>query len=640
MNGLIKHKQIKCFNKKDIIFTFKAKLSLFSSNLNVSGKLNTCKIKKNYNNFKLFSENIQNIPSLKNFMKENSNNYDKNEEDFYLTQEHIYNSCKEILAGKKYFLETYGCQMNVSDSEVVRSILNKCEMVETNDENSADIILLNTCSVRESAESKVKSRLVELRKSQKQKGTIIGVLGCMAENKRKQLLDVNAFDVKKDKSTSFVDLIVGPDSYKDLPRMIVSLSKKESKFEINTQLSVEETYGDIIPVRIKNSVKAYVSISRGCNNMCSFCIVPYTRGQERSKNLTDIFKEIQYLDKEEVKEVTLLGQNVNSYFSFNPDDIREYNEFLESYKKNNSLNINLELELSTKINSEGFKELQSKAWSHNIKGLRFSHIIWFLSKKFPNIRFRFTSPHPKDFPISLLHVINDNINICKAIHLPLQSGDNNILNKMNRQYSRENYLNLVNKIREIIKNVYITSDIIVGFCGENDDEFNNTIDVCKNVNYSQAFMFMYSMRPKTHAFYKLQDNISQEIKTKRLQILSDVVKEGQIKILNSELGKIQLILVEGNTKKYGYKSENYSYYGKNDGNITCVLNAKQILVYKSNNKNTTTINIGDWVIAKVVENSANTLFCEPIFKLEKLSDISNLTDINNIEKEININSMY
>jgi tRNA A37 methylthiotransferase MiaB len=578
-----------------------------------------------------FSENVKKIPDFKNFLKqktENQNKNDKIEEDFYLSQVDIFNSYKEILNGKIYFLETYGCQMNVSDSEVVRSILNKCEMVETNDENQADVILLNTCSVRESAEEKIRSRLIELRKSKKQKGTIIGVLGCMAENKRKQLLDVNAFDVKKDKSSSFVDLIVGPDSYKDLPRMIVSLSKNESKFEINTQLSVEETYGDIIPIRIKNSFKAYVSISRGCNNMCSFCIVPYTRGQERSKNLTDIFKEIEFLNKEGVKEVTLLGQNVNSYFSFNSNDISLYIDFLENYKLTHSLNSTLELDLSVKINSEGFKELQSKAWSHNIKGLRFSNILWFLSKKFPEIRFRFTSPHPKDFPISLLHVINENYNVCKSVHLPLQSGNNNILSKMNRQYTQESYINLINKVRDIIKNVYITSDIIVGFCGESDEEFKNTLDVCKYSNYSQAYMFIYSVRPKTQAFYKFTDDVPYDVKSKRLQILSEIVKEGQIKLLSSEIGKIHIILIEGETKKYINKPNKYKYYGKNDGNITCVIKDKILSNFNVVNENKIDIKIGDWIIAKVVENSANTLFCDPLFKLNKLSDIKEIKDIN------------
>jgi tRNA A37 methylthiotransferase MiaB len=434
-------------------------------------------------------------------------------------QEITSNSSSSILNGKKYYLETFGCQMNINDSEIIKSILNKSGLVESEDKESTDIIFFNTCSVRESAEEKVIEKIKHCRiLKENNKNLILGILGCMAERKKESLLELNETLKKQYSKISIIDLVAGPDSYKDLPRMLSALIKKESKFEINTQLSIEETYGDIIPVRVKNSIKAFVSIMRGCNNMCSFCIVPFTRGKERSRDLISIYNEIKELSNQGVKEITLLGQNVNSYFVSNSNDLSIYSDYLNNISNRSKLKkeilkeIHSDIQLTPKVLSDGFSQMQKISKENDISGIRFTNLLFFLAENFPDIQFRFTSPHPKDFPDQLIRVIKYKHNICKSIHMPLQAGNSEVLASMKRFYTKESYINLVKKIRELIPDVKISSDFIVGFCGETENQFKDTLDVCEKVQFDTAYMFIYSMRPKTHAYYKLKDNVSKEEK--------------------------------------------------------------------------------------------------------------------------------
>ena len=656
------------------------------------------------NNNKWFSNNSKSIPSLKDFLHNNitKNNVTNSNNHYYLfnnsirnessnisvpyTTEDIniplntinINKCFDNLNNKKFYIETYGCQMNQSDTEVVKSILLSSNMIMSENKENADLILLNTCAIRESAEEKVLEKIKQFKYYKyKNNKLIIGVLGCMAERKKQNILEYfnniqfdnevitnkdkifndnsinkinsqesinnnNNITINKNKklksNINVVDLIAGPDSYRDLPRMINSLMSKNSKFEVNVQLSLDETYAEIVPTRLNNDIKAFVSIMRGCNNMCTYCIVPFTRGTERSRDLISIINEISSLvedsnqsnnnkTKEElkIKEITLLGQNVNSYLSNQIKDIEFYNNFINTYIKqkyninslDNLINSNTldnkelydfiySLKLSNKKISDGFKDIQKLSRNNNKECIRFNHLLFILSNMFPNIRFRFTSPHPKEFPDSFLLSIKYINNIAKNIHLPLQSGSSKILDLMRRLYDKESFVNLVEKTKKIIPNIKISTDIIVGFCEETESDFEQTLEVCKYVNFDTAFMFMYSMREKTFAHRKLKDNVAQSVKEERLKKLIDIVKNGQEKNNSNEIGNKQLILIEGNTKKnYG---SNISYFGKNEGNLSCVIrNVDTCSMHFIND-----INKGSWVIATVNDYSANTLFCNNI----------------------------
>lgn len=357
---------------------------------------------------------------------------------------------------KSFFLKTYGCQMNVSDSEIIKTILESKDMIITENEDEADIVLINTCAIRENAEQKIWTYLSQLKTKQSDqfkkngKKSHIGILGCMAERLKEKIVE----------EQKAVDLIVGPDAYKDLPRLLGmifgELNNENNNYAINTQLSIDETYADIFPVR-KNAICAFISIMRGCSNMCSFCIVPFTRGIERSRNVSTIIDEVKMLRDSGVKEVTLLGQNVNSYLD------KSTQSFFTSHQ-----------------NSEGFSE---NFKLRNKPGLRFSDLLEAVAVEAPEVRFRFISPHPKDFPDSVLDVIANHVNISKCIHMPVQSGSSGILQKMNRNYSREAYINLIQKVREKIPGIAITTDLIVGFCGETEQDFQDTLDLISEVEF-------------------------------------------------------------------------------------------------------------------------------------------------------------
>ncbi|KAK7086438.1 CDK5 regulatory subunit associated protein 1 [Halocaridina rubra] len=414
-------------------------------------------------------ETLKNGPGLEYFIAKNENShanriYTKRELE---SLSHPYVEVSSIHGqGRKVCFEVYGCQMNLSDAEIVWSILQKHGYEKTYDIEDADVVLLVTCSIREGAEKKIWNKLDHLRGMKRRRAKLknavpmkIGVLGCMAERLKKKL-------VENDK---IIDVVAGPDSYKDMPRLLAIANEDEAA--VNVLLSLEETYADVIPLSLSsNRISAYVSIMRGCDNMCTYCIVPYTRGRERSRNVSSIVEEVKYLSEEGVKEVTLLGQNVNSY------------QDVSASQCGNSLVSDRETQTS-----RGFKTI----YKPKKGGLRFVDLLYQVSDVNPEMRIRFTSPHPKDFPDEVLQLIRDRDNICSSIHLPAQCGSNRILNLMRRGYTREAYSELVSRIRAIIPNVTLSSDFICGFCSETDAEFEETLTLIKSVKYNYAFLFPY-----------------------------------------------------------------------------------------------------------------------------------------------------
>ena len=360
------------------------------------------------------------------------------------------------------FIETYGCQMNVYDSEVVLSILKKegyelCDRLE-----DADLILVNTCSIRENAEQRVWGRLDRFLQEKKHRKVIVGVLGCMAERIKQDLLSHPA-----------VDMVVGPDSYRELPKLLEQLSDNSADKQMEIELSRTETYADIVPVRMdKNGVTSFISIMRGCNNMCTYCIVPYVRGRERSRDPYTIVQEATALYKAGYKEVNLLGQNVDSYLWKDPEN--------------------------------------------PTKSVNFAQLLELVALVAPDLRVRFSTSHPKDMSNGVLYSMAMYPNICTHIHLPVQSGSDRMLDKMNRKYDSATYLERIDKIREIIPDAAITTDIIAGFCSETEEDHQATIELLKKVRFDSAFMFQYSKRPNTKAARHFDDDVPLETKTRRL----------------------------------------------------------------------------------------------------------------------------
>lgn len=402
-------------------------------------------------------------------------------------------------AGKVY-IETYGCQMNVGDSEVVISLLQQKGWQKTELASEADLLLINTCAIRDNAESRIWGRLGEMKKEKrKRKWVLIGVIGCMAERLKEELIE-------REKS---VDIVVGPDGYRSLPDLVRSAAQGE--LAINTMLSQEETYAEISPVRMdKNGVSAYVSIMRGCNNMCSYCVVPYTRGRERSRSWETIINEVVEIVESGYKEVTLLGQNVNSY----------------------------------KDNEVGFAELLQRVADVN-----------------PRLRVRFATSHPKDLSDEVIQVIAKNANICKSIHLPAQSGSSRMLNLMNRRYTRQWYLDRVAAIKSVMPDCSVSTDLIAGFCGETHEDHLETISLMHEVGYEFAYMFKYSMRPGTKAHKEMIDDVSEEVKGARLSEIIELQAQLSYKSNLKDVGKVFEVLVEGVSKRsqnqmHGRSSQN------------------------------------------------------------------------------------
>lgn len=436
---------------------------------------------------------------------------------------------------KRFYIESYGCQMNFADSEIVASILNEEGFGATRNLEEADLILINTCSIREKAELTVRKRLTEFKKLKKEKkGVLVGVLGCMAERLKAQFLE----------EEKLVDMVVGPDAYRSLPSLI--LEAETGQKAVNVLLSREETYADISPVRLdSNGVSAYVSIMRGCNNMCSFCVVPFTRGRERSRDLVSILNECRDLFDRGFREVTLLGQNVDSYY---------YTD-----EHNDSVN---------------FAQLLDKVASIS-----------------PLLRVRFSTSHPKDITDEVLQTMAKHHNICKYIHLPIQSGSNRILQLMNRTYTREWYKGRVEAIWKILPDCGISADIIAGFCTETEEDHQQTLDMMEFSKYDYSYMFYYSERPGTLAQRRFRDDIPEEVKKRRLAEIVSLQNRLSFESNQMDLGSISEVLIEGDSRK-----SDKDWMGRNSRNKVVVFPKENALLKK-----------GDYVKVKIHDCTQGTL---------------------------------
>ncbi|XP_061731573.1 CDK5 regulatory subunit-associated protein 1 isoform X2 [Nerophis ophidion] len=471
---------------------------------------------------------------------------------------------------RKVYFETYGCQMNVNDTEIAWSILQRNGYQRTTYLDEADVVLLVTCSIREKAEQTIWNRLQQLTAMKKKRlksrpPMKIGILGCMAERLKTELLE----------REKLLDVLAGPDAYRDLPRLLTVAQGGQQAS--NLLLSLEETYADIMPVHHSAQGRsAFVSIMRGCDNMCSYCIVPFTRGRERSRPVSSVLEEVLMLSDQGVKEVTLLGQNVNSY--------RDTSE--EQFWGASPTEL-----------SRGFKTVYRAKQG----GLRFSDLLDRISQVDPNMRVRFTSPHPKDFPDEVLHLIAERGNICKQIHLPAQSGSSQVLKAMRRGYTREAYLELVQNIRSIIPEVSLSSDFISGFCGETEEDHQQTLSLIREVGYNVGFLFAYSMRKKTHAFHSLQDNVPVAVKKHRLEECISAFRQEAAKINAALVGSTQLVLVEGESKRSAKE-----LCGRTDGNMRVIFSREDVAA-QSAESNTAAVNPGDYVLVKIMSSSSQSL---------------------------------
>lgn len=517
-----------------------------------------------------FKSRLSSGPSFQDFIKGLPANRSR-AADEEPSEKHDYLS-EGLLMGnsRKVYFETYGCQMNVNDTEIAWSILQKKGYQRTAHLSEADVVLLVTCSVREKAEQTIWNRLQQLtamkRKRLKTHTPMkIGILGCMAERLKMELLE----------REKLVDVLAGPDAYRDLPRLLAVADGGQQV--CNVLLSLEETYADVMPIHhAPRGHSAFVSIMRGCDNMCSYCIVPFTRGRERSRPVRSILEEVRMLSDQGVKEVTLLGQNVNSYRDTSEE------QFFGSD--------------ATKL-SRGFKTIyQTKRG-----GLRFSDLLDQVSRIDPDVRIRFTSPHPKDFPDEVLHLIAERRNICKQIHLPAQSGSSRVLKAMRRGYTREAYLDLVRNIKQIIPDVSLSSDFISGFCGETEDDHQQTLSLIREVGYNVGFLFAYSMRKKTHAFHRLQDDIPVEVKQRRLEECITVFREEAERVNAALIGSTQLVLVEGESKR---SAEDLC--GRTDGNMKVIFPKEDVHVQPTA-FSTVPISAGDYVLVKILSANSQSL---------------------------------
>ncbi len=424
--------------------------------------------------------------------------------------------------GRKFYIESYGCQMNFSDSEIVASILESEGYETTKLFHEADMVFVNTCSIREKAEQTVRKRLTVINKAKKAKpDMIVGVLGCMAERMKSKLLE----------EEKIVDMVVGPDAYRDLPKLVGEVDG--GRKAVNVILSKEETYGDLSPVRLGgNGVTAFVSITRGCDNMCTFCVVPFTRGRERSRDPESIVNEVKGLAKSGYKEITLLGQNVDSYLWYGGGLKKEFDNLTEDEQKS----------------STNFAQLMEK-----------------VALVDSNIRIRFSTSHPKDMTDEVLHVMAKHDNICKYIHLPFQSGNSRVLEMMNRGYTREWYINRIDAIKRIMPECSISADIIAGFCSETEEEHKDTLSLMEYVQYHFSYMFKYSERPNTLAQRKYEDDIPEETKQRRLAEIIALQQVHSHNQLKKDIGKKYEVLVEGVSKK-----SEQELYGRNTHNSVVV----------------------------------------------------------------------
>jgi tRNA-2-methylthio-N6-dimethylallyladenosine synthase len=448
----------------------------------------------------------------------------------YISSKERLEKASNIPGAPKFYIETYGCQMNVADSEVVMSVMIDEGYAVTDQEDQADVIFINTCAVRDNAEKRIRNRLVALNALKKRKpGLLIGLLGCMAERLKEKLVE----------EEQVLDIIAGPDAYRSLPDLVKEA--EDGSKAINVLLSREETYAEIAPVRKdKNNVSAFVSITRGCDNMCAFCVVPFTRGRERSRSPESIMNEVKQIIFEGYKEVTLLGQNVDKY-NWNKGEVN------------------------------------------------FAQLLKMTAELDPNIRIRFATSYPQDFTDDVIQIMAQYENICKYIHLPVQSGSNAMLEKMRRGYTREWYLNRIGAIKDAMPDCSISTDLISGYCGETDEDHQDTLRLMEEVGFDFAYMFKYSERPNTYAARKYEDDVDEETKKRRLKEVIDMQQKLSLKSNQADIGKIFEVLVEGVSKK----SDDH-YFGRNSQN--------KVVVFKKGD-----VNIGDYVDVEITSCTSATL---------------------------------
>jgi tRNA-2-methylthio-N6-dimethylallyladenosine synthase len=453
--------------------------------------------------------------------------------------------------GKKLFIESYGCQMNFSDSEIVASILSNEGYNTTQNLEEADLVLVNTCSIRDKAEQTIRKRLETYNAVKKINPTMkVGVLGCMAERLKEKFLD----------EEKIVDMVVGPDAYKDLPNLLQEV--EAGRDAINVILSKEETYGDIQPVRLSsNGVTAFVSITRGCDNMCTFCVVPFTRGRERSREPESIYEEIADLWKRGFKEITLLGQNVDSYLWYGGGLKKDFEKASEMQK----------------ATSVDFAQLLDKC-----------------ATLFPKMRFRFSTSNPQDMHLEVIKVMAKHHNICKYIHLPVQSGSTRILKEMNRQHTREEYLTLVDNIYKIIPEISLSQDMIAGFPTETEQDHQDTLSLMEHCQYDFGFMFAYSERPGTLAARKMEDDIPEPVKKRRLNEIIDLQQKIALERTKRFVGQTVEVLIEKDSKR-----SDLHWSGRNSQNT--------VVVFPKENYKT-----GDFVMVKITDCTAATLIGEAV----------------------------
>ncbi len=453
--------------------------------------------------------------------------------------------------GKHFYIESYGCAMNFSDSEIIGSIMTDNGYTHTNDEFAADVVFLNTCAIRDNAEQTIRHRLMHLRNNKrKNSGLIIGVLGCMAERLKTKLLE----------EEKLVDVVAGPDAYRDLPKLVAEV--EDGNKAINVLLSREETYAEISPLRLNtNGVSAFISIMRGCDNMCSFCVVPFTRGRERSRDPESILNEARILSQSGYKEITLLGQNVDSYLWFGGGPKIDFKNATEEQKAN---------------------------------AITFDKLLEMVALVDPQMRIRFSTSHPKDISDAVLHTIVKYENICNYIHLPAQSGNSRILEAMNRTYTREWYLDKVNRIREIIPGCGISCDIISGFCSETEEEHRDTLSLMEISRFDFSYMYKYSERPGTLAQKKMTDDVPEEVKSRRLSEI--ILLQNRLSLENNRqyIGKVVRVLADNLSKK-----SDKDLSGRNDQNVKVVFPKE-------------TFSIGDFVDVLIERVTTTTLIGKAI----------------------------
>jgi len=447
---------------------------------------------------------------------------------------------------KKLFIESYGCQMNMNDSEIVASILVNEGFNTTQNLEEADLVLVNTCSIREKAELTVRKRLEKYNAVKKINPKMkVGVLGCMAERLKEKFLE----------EEKIVDLVVGPDAYRDLPNLLEEI--EAGRDAVNVILSKDETYGDVSPVRLNNNgVSAFVSITRGCDNMCTFCVVPFTRGRERSRDPQSILEEIQSMSDQNFKEITLLGQNVDSYLWYGGGLKKDFKKATE-------------LAQATAVD--------------------FAQLLDMAAIRFPKMRFRFSTSNPQDMSLDVIRVMAKHKNICKYLHLPVQSGSTSMLKAMNRQHTREEYMELIDNVLKIVPEMSLSQDMIIGFCGETEQDHQDTLSLMKYVKYDYGYMFSYSERPGTLAAKKMEDNVPAEVKKRRLAEVIQLQREHSLYRTQQHLGKTEEFLIEGESKK-----SDLHWKARNTQNMV-------IVFPKENYK------VGDFVDVKVEDCTSATL---------------------------------